>query len=135
MADLHNPGQNQDVNMPQERSQRKKKSTEVLHDSGQSIWLDNITRDLLLSGTLKNYVEQFSITGITSNPSIFDKAIRTSNAYDDSIRVGRLNGKSGDDLFFEIALQDIEDVRKIVESRGGSPPRARDRLWEISAKK
>jgi transaldolase len=107
MAALHNPGQNQDVNMPQERSQRKKKSTEVLRNSGQSIWLDNITRDLLLSGTLKNYVEQFSITGITSNPSIFDKAIRTSNAYDESIRVGRLNGKSGDDLFFEIALQDI----------------------------
>ena len=83
------------------------KATQLLHDEGQSLWLDNITRDLLESGTLKQYIDGLSITGLTSNPTIFDHAIKNSTAYDASIceRLGR--GKSGEDLFFELALEDI----------------------------
>lgn len=83
------------------------RSTQLLHDSGQSIWLDNITRDLLLTGTLRQYVDQLSVTGLTSNPSIFDHAIKSTSAYDESIRAKRLSGGSGESLFFELALEDI----------------------------
>ncbi|PWT86774.1 MAG: transaldolase, partial [Blastocatellia bacterium] len=62
------------------------KATQALHDLGQSIWLDNITRDLLNSGTLEHYVRELSVTGLTSNPTIFDHAIKNSTAYDDAIR-------------------------------------------------
>ena len=83
------------------------KATKTLHDEGQSIWLDNITRDLLNSGTLKRYVDELSVTGLTSNPTIFDHAIKNSTAYDTSIRKKMNEGKSGEDLFFELALEDL----------------------------
>ena len=83
------------------------KGTQKLHDLGQSLWLDNITRDLLNSGTLKRYIAECSVTGLTSNPTIFDHAIRDSSAYDVAIRERLLNGKSGEALFFDLALEDI----------------------------
>src|SRR5437660_6715920 len=83
------------------------KATETLHEQGQSLWLDNITRDLLDSGTLARYIDQLSVTGLTSNPTIFDHAIKNSTAYDASIRRKTKEGKSGEDLFFELALEDL----------------------------
>ena len=83
------------------------KATQTLHDLGQSIWLDNITRDLLDSGTLKRYIDEFSVTGLTSNPTIFDAAIKNSTAYDPGIREKVREGKSGETLFFELALEDL----------------------------
>jgi len=83
------------------------RATKALHEEGQSIWLDNITRDLLTSGTLKRYIDELSVTGLTSNPTIFDHAIKNSSAYDDSIRKKAKEGKSGEDLFFELALEDL----------------------------
>jgi transaldolase len=83
------------------------KATQLLHNLGQSIWLDNITRDLLNSGTLKHYVTELSVTGLTSNPTIFDHAIKNSTAYDAAIRAKLSEGKSGEALFFELALEDI----------------------------
>ena len=82
-------------------------ATGKLHDLGQSIWLDNITRDLLDSGTLKRYIDEWSVTGLTSNPTIFDHAIKNSTAYDAAIREKLSKGQSGEDLFFELALQDL----------------------------
>ncbi len=78
-----------------------------LHDKGQSLWLDNITRDLLDNGTLKRYINEWSITGLTSNPTIFDHAIKNSGAYDASIAEKLKSGKSGEALFFELALEDL----------------------------
>ena len=83
------------------------KATELLHNLGQSLWLDNITRDLLNSGTLKRYIDELSVTGLTSNPTIFDHAIKNSTAYDAAIREKLSKGKSGEALFFELALEDI----------------------------
>ncbi len=83
------------------------KSTQALHDLGQSLWLDNITRNLLTSGTLRKYIGELSVTGLTSNPTIFDHAIKNSKDYDASIREKLKQGKSGEALFFELALQDI----------------------------
>src|SRR3989454_5264426 len=83
------------------------KATETLHERGQSLWLDNITRDLLDSGTLARYIDQLSVTGLTSNPTIFDHAIKNSSAYDAAIRRKAKEGKSGEDLFFELALEDL----------------------------
>ena len=83
------------------------KATQLLHDLGQSIWLDNITRDLLDSGTLARYVEELSVTGLTSNPTIFNQAIKNSAAYDDAIREGVEAGRSAEALFFDLALQDL----------------------------
>jgi transaldolase len=74
---------------------------------GQSLWLDNITRDLLTSGTLRRYIDELSVTGLTSNPTIFDHAIKKSTAYDEAIRRKLKEGKSGEQLFFELALEDI----------------------------
>ena len=82
------------------------KATQKLHDLGQSLWLDNITRDLLNSGTLKRYIGELSVTGLTSNPTIFDHAIKSS-AYDAAIREGLEKGKSGENLFFDLALDDL----------------------------
>src|SRR6202045_3781287 len=81
--------------------------TQRLHDLGQSLWLDNITRDLLNSGTLKRYIDELSVTGLTSNPTIFDHAIKNSTAYDAPIREKLRTGRSGEALFFELALEDI----------------------------
>jgi transaldolase len=83
------------------------KATQLLHNLGQSIWLDNITRDLLTSGTLKRYIDELSVTGLTSNPTIFDHAIKNSSAYDAAIRAGLARGKSGEALFFDLALEDL----------------------------
>src|SRR5262252_8102142 len=83
------------------------KATTLLHNLGQSLWLDNITRDLLASGTLKRYIQELSVTGLTSNPTIFDHAIKNSTAYDAVIREKLSKGKSGEALFFELALEDI----------------------------
>src|SRR5580698_9978488 len=83
------------------------KGTQKLHNLGQSIWLDNITRDLLDRGTLKRYIDELSVTGLTSNPTIFDNAIKNSSAYDDTIRAKPHQGSSGEALFFELALQDL----------------------------
>lgn len=82
-------------------------ATAKLHDAGQSLWLDDITRDLLDSGTLENYIKQLSVTGLTSNPSIFDHAISHSDNYDAEIRRLAARGYSGEALFFELALQDL----------------------------
>ena len=83
------------------------KATQQLHDLGQSIWLDNITRDLLTSGTLKRYIDELSVTGLTSNPTIFDHAIKNSTSYDAAIREKLKEGKSGEGLFFGLALDDL----------------------------
>jgi len=83
------------------------KATQKLHDAGQSLWLDNITRRLLTSGTLRRYIDELTITGLTSNPTIFDHAIKNSQDYDDTIRQKIAEGKSGEALFFELALEDI----------------------------
>jgi transaldolase len=83
------------------------KATQKLHNLGQSIWLDNITRDLLNSGTLKGYIADLSVTGLTSNPTIFDHAIKNSSAYDGAIQEKLSKGRSGEALFFDLALEDI----------------------------
>ena len=83
------------------------KATQLLHDRGQSLWLDNITRDLLDSGTLKSYIDELSVTGLTSNPTIFDQAIKKSATYDPAIQKKLGEGKSGEGLFFELALEDL----------------------------
>src|SRR5262245_64772329 len=83
------------------------KATQLLHDLGQSLWLDYITRDLLDSGALKQYIDESSVTGLTSNPTIFDHAIKNSSAYDPAIAEKSRQGKSGEALFFELALQDL----------------------------
>ncbi len=82
-------------------------ATQRLHDAGQSLWLDNITRDLLTSGTLKRYIDEWSVTGLTSNPTIFDQAVKGSASYDAAIRAGLAAGESGEALFFDLALTDI----------------------------
>jgi transaldolase len=83
------------------------KATRILHDMGQSLWLDNITRSLLRTGVLRRYIEEFSVTGLTSNPTIFDHAIKNSDDYDDAIKSKLAEGKSGEQLFFELALDDL----------------------------
>src|SRR5256885_16693099 len=83
------------------------KATQTLHDRGQSLWLDNIPRDLLESGTLVRYIDELSVTGLTSNPTIFDHAIKNSSAYDAAIRKKVREGKSGEELFFDLALEDL----------------------------
>ena len=99
------------------------KATQQLHDLGQSIWLDNITRELLTSGTLARYIDELSVTGLTSNPTIFDHAIRNSDFYDDAIREKGLAGKTGEELFFELALEDLTQAadlfRPIYAGTGG----------------
>src|SRR5713101_9642903 len=85
----------------------KMKATQLLHNLGQSLWLDNITRDLINSGTLKRYIDELSVTGLTSNPTIFDHAIKNSSSYDAAIRKKLDEGKSGESLFFELALEDL----------------------------
>jgi len=82
-------------------------ATRQLHDLGQSLWLDNITRELLTSGTLSRYIRELSVTGLTSNPTIFDQAIGSSGAYDEAIRNKADEGKSGEALFFDLALEDL----------------------------
>ena len=85
----------------------KLKATMLLHKLGQSLWLDNITRDLLDGGTLKRYIDELSVTGLTSNPTIFEHAIKNSTAYDADIREKLKEGKSEEEIFFELALADL----------------------------
>src|SRR6187397_1577935 len=83
------------------------KATQNLHDLGQSLWLDNITRNLLKTGVLRRYIDELSVTGLTSNPTIFDHAIKNSSSYDPAIRKKLDQGESGEKLFFELALEDL----------------------------
>jgi transaldolase len=83
------------------------KATRRLHDLGQSLWLDNITRDLLANGTLGRYIDELSVTGLTSNPTIFEQAIGRSAAYDGAIRASRGDGSTAEALFFALALEDL----------------------------
>jgi transaldolase len=86
------------------------KATQILHDLGQSLWLDNITRSLLKTGVLRRYIDELSVTGLTSNPTIFDHAIKNSGEYDDAIKSKLAEGKSGEKLFFELALEDLKQA-------------------------
>ncbi len=79
-----------------------------LHDAGQSIWIDSITREMVNSGTLKHYIDDLAVTGLTSNPSIFDKALQGSADYDAQIQELLDAGRSGEDLFFELAITDLQ---------------------------
>ncbi len=83
------------------------KATQQLHELGQSLWLDNITRELLDSGALRRYISDLSVTGLTSNPTIFEHAVKNGDFYDDAIRTKAHAGKSGEALFFELALEDL----------------------------
>ena len=98
-------------------------ATRELHDLGQSLWLDNISRGLLTSGTLSRYIAELAVTGLTSNPTIFDLAIKNGDFYDDAIRKKALVGKSGEALFFELALEDLTQAadlfRPIFDATGG----------------
>ena len=124
------------------------KATQKLHDLGQSLWLDNITRGLLASGTLQRYIEELSITGLTSNPTIFDHAIKNSHDYDGAISQKMKEGKSGEALFFELAIEDLRQAadlfRPIYDRTNGmdgwvslevSPLLARDTAGTLSAAK
>ena len=92
------------------------KPTATLHGLGQSLWLDNITRNLLRTGVLRRYIDELSITGLTSNPTIFDHAIKNSNDYDDAIKSKLAEGKSGEKLFFELALEDLTEAADLFRS-------------------
>ncbi|MCZ8548261.1 transaldolase [Mesorhizobium qingshengii] len=98
-------------------------ATTRLHELGQSLWLDNITRDLLSSGALKRYCTDFSVTGLTSNPTIFDKAIKNSTAYDEALHRKDKEGQNGEQVFFELALEDLTQAaalfRPVHEATGG----------------
>ncbi len=98
-------------------------NTQKLHALGQSLWLDNISRELLTSGTLARYIKDFSITGLTSNPTIFEQAIGKSGFYDESIHDKAGRGLSGEALFFELALEDLRQAadlfREVHKASGG----------------
>ena len=91
------------------------KATQELHDKGQSLWLDNITRTMLDDGTLAGYIDELSVTGLTSNPTIFDKAIGEGNAYDDQVAELTEQGLEGEELFFELALTDLSRAARLFE--------------------
>jgi transaldolase len=86
------------------------KPTQAVHDVGQSLWLDNITRSLLRTDELRRYIDELSITGLTSNPTIFDHAIKNSADYDEAVERKLAEGKSGEKLFFELALEDLTEA-------------------------
>jgi transaldolase len=86
------------------------KATQKLHEMGQSLWLDNITRSLLKSGTLERYIKELSVTGLTSNPTIFDHAIKNSRDYDDAIHQKLQKGMPVEDLFFDLAIEDLRQA-------------------------
>jgi transaldolase len=88
-------------------------ATRTLHDLGQSLWLDHITRNLLTTGVLRRYIDELSVTGLTSNPTIFDHAIKNSKEYDDAIKRKLAQGKSGEKLFFELALEDLTEAAEL----------------------
>jgi transaldolase len=124
------------------------KATQELHEMGQSLWLDNITRGLLMSGTLRRYIQEFSVTGLTSNPTIFDHAIKNSHDYDEAIRRKGKDGEPRESLFFELALEDLRQAadlfRPVHDQTGGvdgwvslevSPLLANDTAGTITAVK
>ncbi len=124
------------------------KATQLLHDFGQSLWLDNITRGLLKSGGLQRYIKEFSVTGLTSNPTIFDHALKGGSDYDEAIRQKVKAGSSGEALFFELAMEDlrqaadlfrpVHDLTKGVDgwvSLEVSPALAHDTAGTIAAAK
>jgi transaldolase len=86
------------------------KATQGLSGLGQSLWLDNLTRNMLRTGLLRRYIDELSVTGLTSNPTIFDHAIRNGNDFDDEIKTKLAEGKSGEKLFFELALEDLKQA-------------------------
>ena len=98
-------------------------NTRLLRAAGQSLWLDNITRELLDTGGLRRYIDEYSITGLTSNPTIFDEAIGNGDAYDAGIRAKAKEGKSGEALFIELALEDLRRAadlfRPVFDATGG----------------
>jgi len=89
-------------------------ATDKLHERGQSLWLDNIRRELLTSGTLRHYIDEFSVTGLTSNPTLFHNAIKDSSAYDAVIHKLAEQGKSGEDLLFELAIEDLTQAADLL---------------------
>src|SRR6201991_1864112 len=97
-------------------------ATKTLHEQGQSLWLDNITRDLLQNGTLARYINELSGTGLTSNPTIFDHAIKNRTAYDAAIQQKVKDGKSGKKLFFELALEDLTKAADLFRPIWDQPP-------------
>jgi transaldolase len=84
------------------------KPTQKLHQAGQSLWLDNITRELLTTGALRSYIDDLGITGLTSNPTIFDHAFSSSDAYDDAIREAAEEGLAPEHVFFRLAIEDLQ---------------------------
>jgi transaldolase len=117
-----------------------------LHELGQSLWLDNITREILDNDTLVRYINEFSVTGLTSNPTIFDEAIGNTDAYDQGIRDKAKAGKFGEALFIELALEDLRRAadlfRPVFDATDGvdgwvsmevSPLLANDTAGSISA--
>jgi transaldolase len=92
------------------------RATQQLHSAGQSIWLDNITRDLLSSGTLQRYIRDLSVTGLTSNPTIFDNALKHGSSYDAELRSRARPGISHEELFFDLALDDITRAADLFRS-------------------
>jgi transaldolase len=124
------------------------RATELLYNLGQSIWLDNIRRRLLTAGTLRHYIDEFSVTGLTSNPTIFDNAIRKSHDYDHALEKKAEEGKCGEELFFELALEDLTEAadlfRPVYERTNGvdgyvslevSPRLAYDSMRTLAAAK
>jgi transaldolase len=99
------------------------RATQKLHDLGQSIWLDNITRVLLTSGKLREYNRDLSVTGLTSNPTIFDNAIKAADSYDAAIKEKVARGTAGESLFYELALEDLTQAadlfRSVHDATGG----------------
>jgi len=97
------------------------KPTQRLRDAGQSLWLDNITRGLLTSGTLKRYIDDLSVTGLTSNPTIFNQALEGSAAYDDAIRDGVQADHTGETRFFDLAIDDLARAGASTSIRSSGP--------------
>jgi transaldolase len=99
------------------------RNTQQLHDLGQSLWLDNISREILGNGTLARYISDFSVTGLTSNPTIFEKSIGNGSFYDDGIRALKQQGRSDEELFFALAVQDLQQAadlfRPVHDATGG----------------
>ena len=107
------------------------KATQTLHEMGQSLWLDNLTRGLLTSGTLRRYIQEFSVTGLTSNPTIFDRAFTGSGAYDAAVERKTRDGKAGEQLLFDLAREDLTraaDPNRVFEGNRTSNMLLLDRL-------
>jgi transaldolase len=148
MRPLHSQSGTGTVRFEMSLRRNEMNATQKLHEIGQSIWLDNITRGLLTSGTLRRYIQDLFVTGLTSNPTIFDHAIKNSLDYDDAIKQKQKEGKSSEALFFELAIEDLRQAadlfRQIYDRTNGvdgwvslevSPLLARDTAGTFSAAK